>query len=513
MKTALIRFGPHLAFAALIAWALHGQGVCCDDYPQIVLRTAMAPVEEWWATPLLIVTHGLGYALLGYDHFWAYDALKIGWMVLAYAMAYRFAALWLAPTRAALFAALFLLFPSHDSTVFWYSNQYLALTSAFFLYAFSLAERGRLAPAAAWSALGSFVSYGSPPWAFGLALAFALQRKWREALALVVPNAAYVAYYVSLTRVIGKGSGRLPAAFEPIAVAKQFVLQVAAGLESVLGPSLWLKVWWSIGSLTLLSLLVAAILSTILFATSGNTEKKPVPQTIWAAAGAVAVLGFAMFALTGFYPQSAFGVGNRVTIYASFPVALGLAALARPRLAYAAVAGVLVLATLGVADHWREWRRVQEATLEAIRATPQLGPREIAGGTLFVVGRDYSRLGPIGHVAFLSDIWVTDAVFALALGERKRFKAVALSSRFSVTPAGLVDSKHGTTYKVGEAIDVYDAARGELRTVAAQDLARFVAAQRPPPRHWIQLVHAPWLSALIQRWMPRLRYLFPDEPG
>jgi hypothetical protein len=174
---------------------------------------------------------------------------------------------------------------------------------------------------------------------------------------------------------------------------------------------------------------------------------------------------------------------------------------------------VLVLATLGVADHWREWRRVQEATLEAIRATPQLGPREIAGGTLFVVGRDYSRLGPIGHVAFLSDIWVTDAVFALALGERKRFKAVALSSRFSVTPAGLVDSKHGTTYKVGEAIDVYDAARGELRTVAAQDLARFVAAQRPPPRHWIQLVHAPWLSALIQRWMPRLRYLFPDEPG
>jgi hypothetical protein len=513
VKTALIRFGPHLAFAALIAWALHGQGVCCDDYPQIVLRTGMAPVEEWWATPLLIVTHGLGYALLGYDHFWAYDALKIGWIVLAYAMAYRFAALWLEPARAALFAALFLLFPSHDSTVFWYSNQYLALTSAFFLYAFSLAERGRLAPAAAWSALGSLVSYGSPPWAFGLALAFALQRKWREALVLVVPNGVYVAYYLLLTRMIGKGSDRLPAAFDPIAVAKQLVLQVAGGLESVLGPSLWLKVWWSIGSLTLLSLLVAGILSAILFVTSRTTEKKAIPKVIWLAAGAVAALGFAMFALTGFYPQSAFGVGNRVTIYASFPVALALAALARPRLAYAAIAGVLVLATLGVGDHWREWRRVQVATLEAIRATPQLGAREIAGGTLFVVGRDYSRLGPIGHVAFLSDIWVTDAVFALALGERKRFKAVALSSRFSVTPAGLVDSKHGTTYKVGEAIDVYDAARGELRTVAAQDLAQFVAAQRPPPRHWIQLVHAPWLSALIQRWMPRLRYLFPDEPG
>ncbi|HWA37689.1 MAG TPA: hypothetical protein VG873_07485 [Burkholderiales bacterium] len=512
MKTVLTRFLPHIAFLALIAWALRGQGVCCDDYPQIVLRTAASPVEEWRATPLLILTHGLGYALLGYDHFWVYDALKIGWVALAYAMAYRFAALWLDPARAALFAALFLLFPSHDSTVFWYSNQYLTLTSAFFLFAFALAERNRLGAAAALSALGSFVSYGSPPWAFGLGLAFALQRKWREALALVLPNLAYVAYYVVLTKAIGKGSGRLPDTLDVAGVAKQFLLQLAGGIEAVLGPSLWLKVWWSVGSLTLLSLLAGVVIGILLAA--GRKEAGGIlPRAVWAAAGTVALLGFAMFALTGFYPQAAFGVGNRVTIYASFPVALALAALARPRWAYAAVAAVLVFATLGVADHWRDWRRVQVATLEAIRATPELGTREIAGGTLFVVGRDYSRLGPIGHVAFFSDIWVTDAVFALALGEKKRFKAVALSSRFSVTPAGLVDSKHGTTYKVGEAIDVYDAARGELRRVAAQDLAQFVAAQRPPPRHWIQLVHAPWLTAFIQRWMPRLRYLFPSEPG
>jgi hypothetical protein len=513
VKTVPTRFIPHIAFLALIAWALQGQGVVCDDYPQIVLRTAVPPVEEWWATPLLIVSHGLGYALLGYDHFWAYDALKIGWVALAYGMAYRFATLWLDPARAALFAALFLLFPSHDSTVFWYSNQYLTLTSGFFLFAYYLAERGRLGAAAVLSLLGSFVSYGSPPWAFGLAAAFAMQRRWRAALALVVPNLVYVGYYLVLTAQLRKASTRLPDVFDPLAVARQFLLQLAGGLDAVLGPSLWAKVWWSIGSLTLASLLVAGILWAVLLLREKSAERQPVPRVIWVAAGAVALLGFAMFALTGFYPQAAFGVGNRVTIYASFPVALALAALARPRLAYAAVAGVLVLATLGVADHWREWRRVQVATLEAIRATPELGKKEIAGGTLFVVGRDYSRLGPIGHVAFLSDIWVTDAAFALALGERKRFKAVAISSRFAVTPAGLVDAKHGTTYKVGEAIDVYDAERGTLRSVPAGELARFVAAQRPPPRHWIQLVHAPWLAEFILRWMPRLRYLFPSEPG
>lgn len=504
----------HLPFLALVVLALQGVGLCSDDYAQIVLRTAEPPVEEWWATPVLIATHGIAYAALGYDRLWIYDLLKIAWMALAYALVYRFGALWLSPARAALFAALFLFFPSHDSTAFWYSNQYLTLTAAFFLYAFHLAERGRTAGAAALSALGSFVSYGSPPWAFGLALAFALQRKWRGVLALVVPNAVYIAYYLILTRMMGKGSGRLPDAFDPVAIGKQLLLQLAGGAEAVLGPSLWLKVWWSLGSLTLLSIVAGIVIwAVVVLARKHEGDPQRIPPALWTAAAAVALLGFAMFALTGFYPQSAFGVGNRVTIYASFPVALGIVALARPRLAYAAVAGVLILATLGLADHWRAWRAVQDRTFASIRATPALATRDMAGGTLFVVGRDYSRLGPIGHIAFLSDYWVTDGVFALALGREKRFRAVALSARFSVTPAGLVDSKHGTTYKVGEAIDVYDAERGELRRVAASDLAAFVAAQRPPPRHWIQLVHAPWLTALIQRWMPGVRYLFPREPG
>lgn len=240
----------HLPFVVLIAYALQGAGLCCDDFAQIVFRGGRAPVEEWLATPALIATHGLAYRWLGYSSFWLYDVVKIGWIALAYGLVYRFGSLWFAPTRAALFAALFIFYPAHDSTNFWYSNQYLTLTSAFLLFGFYLGQRGRYAGAAAMSALGSFESYGSPPWAIGLSLVFLLQRKYKAAAALLVPQLIYVAYYLALTESYGLGSKRLPSAWNTEALVKQFALQILGGLDAVIGPSLALKVWWSIASLT-----------------------------------------------------------------------------------------------------------------------------------------------------------------------------------------------------------------------------------------------------------------------
>jgi hypothetical protein len=501
----------HLPFIALIVYALHGVGVCCDDFAQIVFRSGAAPIEEWLATPALIATHGFAYRWLGYGSFWLYDLLKIGWLALAYGLAYRFGSLWFAPARAAFFAALFLFYPSHDSTDFWYSNQYLTLTSAFLLYGFYLAERGRLAGAAAMSALGSFESYGSPPWAIGLSLAFLLQRKFREAAALLVPQLVYVAYYLTLTESYGVGSKRLPSAWNIEALGRQFALQVLGGLDAVLGPSLLLKVWWSIASLTLVSAAAGAAIWLLILRQPRELAAPRIPAAMWVGVLAVVLGGFGIFALTGAYPQSAFGMGNRVTIYASFAVAFALAALPLPRLAHGALAGVLVFAALGISDHWRAWRSVQDRTIAAIAANPALGPADPGSGTIFVTGRDYSRLGPIGHIAFFTEPWAVDAVFTLALGEKKTWQAVPLSARFRVTPGGLLDTRSGITYAVGERIAVYQAETDTLVNVERRDLGAFVERLQPPPRHWIHLVELPWLRDLILRWMPQLGYLFTDK--
>jgi hypothetical protein len=501
----------HLPFLALIAYALHGVGVCCDDFSAIVIFDAQRPIDEWLATPMLIATHGLGYRWLGYGSFWLYDVLKIGWVALAYGMVYRFGSLWFTPARAALFAALFIFFPSHDSTNFWYSNQYLTLTSAFLLFAFYLAERGRYAGAAAMSALGSFESYGSPPWAIGLSLVFLMQRKFRAAAALLVPQLVYVAYYLALTESYGKGSKRLPTAWNPEALVKQLALQVLGGFDAVLGPSLVLKVWWSIASLTLVSAAVGVVIWFLIVRDRMEPAAPRIPAALWAGVLAVAAGGFGIFALTGAYPQSAFGMGNRVTIYAGFAVAFALAALPLPRIAHAALAGVLVFATLGISDHWREWRFVQDRTVAAIAANPRLSSGEFGNGTVFVVGEDYSRLGPLAHIAFFTETWAADAVFKLALGEKKTFTVVPLTARYRVVPDGLLDTRQGAIYPVGDRITVYMAETDSLMSVERRDLDRFVQQLQWPPRHWIHLIDVPWLRALILQWMPQLGYLFMDK--
>src|SRR5262245_42254933 len=216
----------HGAFLALIAYSLHGVGICCDDFWAIVGRTGEPPFKFLLANPVNIVTHWLPLRWIGYDYLFLYDLLKIAWVALAYGMAYKFASLFLTRSCAALFAALFLLYPSHDATIFWFSSQYLTLTAAFFLYAFYLAARDRLARAGAMATLASFVSYGSPPWGIGLSLIFLLQNQFRRAAVLLVPTLIYIGYYVVVTQWLGVGNKRLPEELDAGTFFKQFVLQV-----------------------------------------------------------------------------------------------------------------------------------------------------------------------------------------------------------------------------------------------------------------------------------------------
>ena len=497
----------HVPFLALFAYSLHGVGLCCDDFDLLVTRAR----DPWFgyllANPANIPTHGLPLLWIGYDQQAWYDLLKFCWVAAAYGMAYRFGSLFFPAPRAALFAALFLFYPSHDATSFWFTSQYLMLTAAFYLYAFYLACRERLAAAAAMATLGSFVSYGSTPWALGLGLALLLQRQFRRAAMLVVPNLIYIAYYAMVTLWLGLGNKRLPHEVHGEALLKQILLQIAGGADAVLGPSLWLKIWYSLGSLTLVSALVGAAILLALRNARVPAEQPRVPQSVWLGAAAVVLASFVMFALTaGIYPQVAFGMVNRVTIYASFGAALLLACLARRAWSAGALAALLIFSSLGLSDHWREWRGVQDGTIAALRSNPELA--SVGTDTLFVVGHAYSRLGPIAHIAFLAHRWISDPVFRIALGERQAFATVPLTSRFTVEAGALVDSKDGTRYPVAERVLVYDAQARELRRIEIGDMPRFIAGIEMPPRHWVQLAQLGWVRELVLRWMPQLGYLW-----
>src|SRR4030095_864787 len=110
----------HVAFLALFAYSLHGTGLCCDDFEIAVSRAGDPWFRYLLANPVNIITHVLPFRWFGYEQHFVYDLLKFGWVAAAYAMTYRFGSLFFPPARAALFAALFVFYPSHDSTSFWF---------------------------------------------------------------------------------------------------------------------------------------------------------------------------------------------------------------------------------------------------------------------------------------------------------------------------------------------------------------------------------------------------------
>jgi hypothetical protein len=505
---ALSRWLIHAPFLVLFAYSLHGVGVCCDDFDLLVSVPRDRSFGYLFANPVNIPTHGLAFLWIGYERQALYDLLKFGWVAAAYAMAYRFGALFFAPPRAALFAALFVFYPTHDSTSFWFSSQYLLLTAAFYLYSFYLASRERLAAAAAMATLASFVSYGSTPWAFGLALVFLLQRQLRRATVLLVPNLLYVAYYAVVTLWLGLGNQRLPQEVHIQALLGRFALQIAGGVDAVLGPSLWLKLWYSVGSLTLLSAAVGAAIVVAWIRTARAADELPgVPRPLWLGAGAVALAAFAMFALAGWtYAQVAFNMGNRVTVHASFGAALLLASQARRAWSASALAALLIFSSLGLSDHWRAWHRVQDGTIEALRHDTELASGRLGTELLFVTGNGYSHLGPIGHIDFLSQLHIADSAFRIALGEHMTFRVVPLRPHFVAEPRALVDPKDDVRYPIAASVAVYDAQAAALRRIDAADMPSLITGLETEKRHWIHLIQDEWLRDTLLGWIQQLAH-------
>jgi len=168
---------------------------------------------------------------------------------------------------------------------------------------------------------------------------------------------------------------------------------------------------------------------------------------------------------------------------------------------------LLVFAMLGLSDHWRAWRTVQDDTIEALRREASLDPGKLDTDTLFVTGNAYSRLGAMAHIDFLSQRNIADPVFRIALGERKTFMVVPLRSRFVVEANALVDPQDGARYPIAAHVPVYDTQARELGRVDVADMPRLIAGLETPNRHWVQLMPSAWLRDFILRWMPQFAYL------
>jgi len=453
-------------------------------------------------TPLQQLTHYIWYRFFTPHNQLALNILKTIYTTASFFMIFKFFTIFLGRPQSLMASFLFIFFPSHEATVYCFMAQYLMLSFAFYMFAFYLAHNNRMLTAFLFAGLGSFISYGSTPVAIGLFTLFALKREFKKGASLLIPNVIYGLYFAALTVFMNKGNPRVLESVNVSAVIRQFALQVMTFIDATFGPSFVLKLYHAFGQLSLVSIIlgIAATLFIYRFYRSGagGYDSKFILS-----GAAMLVCAFLMFAATGRYPQLAFNLGNRVSIYGALLPAYLIASWRMPRPVKAVIFGMMIFAALGISDHWKQWNLHQQEVMKNIGANEQLNGLD-AEQVIYVSGNQYSRYGPFSHIEFLSEDWAVSGVFKVSMGRDVAVRSLNKRHRFA--DGRLMDTKYGMTDRVDGYINIYDSQKDIVFRLRADEINSYIDSLPRDNRHWIQLFDVKTGKDIGTKLMPRLKY-------
>ena len=505
-------------YVLLIAYMVYGTGIVSDDFAFLVderdnegiLASIISGDNLDLAKPVLKYFYSIYYSLMDLNQFGLIDFLKVFQIIIIFYMITKFFSMFLDEASSKMVSFLFSFFPSHDSTTYFYLGMYLPLSIAFYLYAYYLVFSNRVIWAGIFAILASFLSYGSPPLAFSLFILCALKRSYRKGLVLLIPNIIYSLYFVIVSKSLNLFNERLPDVFSVKALLKQFLLQVGTFFDAIIGPSFFLKLWYSILENSTISIILGIlfIAGYIMILKSKKEEKSQqdkVNNKLFTTLIVLTLSSLVMFAITGYYPQMAFNLGNRVTIYGSLLAAYLIVTVPIPKNVRRGILLISLFAIVGLSEHWKQWNQHQMYVIENIGNNNEL---VLFNGKapIYVSGNQHSKMGPYSHIEFLTDNSVVRSIFKLAGHEK--LSAGVLNKRLVYENGAIIDKKYNNKYPVGDTVMVYDSEADQLLSIPAQDLEGYINKLSDDNRHWVQLIKNEHLNGLIQKLMPRLKYAF-----
>jgi hypothetical protein len=508
---------PSLIVIAFLLFMLWGTGLYADDYP---LMQGMSPGAIGYLLPDFgnIGTYAYGpfgyyvtflsFYFFGAQYLLGYVIFKALILGVSIWLTYQFVSDYLSRQRSLIAAVFFVVMLTHDATIFWTTGLFYILSSALIMYSHHLIRQEKNGRGLLVNALGVFTAQASPPYVFGLAMIYLVERSYRKAMIFMAPGFLYLIFYftVSHLSIPGLSKGRIEAGITPIKLIKQFLLQLGSFIDATVGPSFWLKLWYSCASITVPSLIVAGLLFLV-FVKQFRGDNVTVSRSLLAGLLSVVVLALAMFALTGAYPQIVFGLGDRVTVYSSLLMAFLLAMLPFRRTGYAFVTMIFLVATLGLSDHWKQWTKIQASVFSNISANVELAALG-KDDLVLVKGYEFSKLGGLSHIEFLSEGWMANPIFRQALGHQPSYAVVAINHRYYINGNLLIDRKSGISTQLKPDVVVYDAETNAVMHLSVNQLAVYLAKLPSENRHWIQLIGDGWVRHAMLMLMPRLQYLF-----
>ncbi|NTU73467.1 hypothetical protein HGB07_04850 [Candidatus Roizmanbacteria bacterium] len=505
------RYGILVAFAFTILYLFIGTGLHSDDYGEIINRKNQGVIDFFATSGFSLF--GLGsyfgfwwaYPLLGFEHQWVYDLVKAVAHLLSLFFVYRFASDYLPHDRAMLSAAIFVFYPLHDTTMYWYMAVVYVFFPALLMYAHSLIRGDRIALGLFLLFIGTFAGYMSPPYVFGLACIFFFEHDYKKTALFTFPGILYIAYYFGIKYAFPDVERRINSSLSIVDFLKQLVLQPLSFFEAAIGPSYWLKIYYAIGSIGWFSVLIATGVVVFIFTKSNTFSGRPeFPKSLFVGLLSVLLLSFGVYALTGLYHHSAFNLGNRSTVYGSLLIAFMLAMLPLNKKTILFFTLIFILPVFGLSDYWKSWNVHQKQIIENIHTNSSLRDLE-RESTLLVTGNIYSKLGPFSHIEFFSMPWVVNTIFHYQV---KSNDIIALVPYIYFDNGILIDSKLGGKYFLNKKIYVYNSDTNLVTRISATEVPKMLADRPPEIRHWVQLAKGTWIESSIVALSPRLAYLF-----
>jgi len=509
-----LRYACYFFILALLSYLILNTGLHGDDYSSIVaiqkgsfkdflnLNSDKFQIfgivnyySIWWA-----------YYVLGHENQIFYDVIKLVVHSSSIYFVFQFFKDYLPRDRALVASVLFVLFPLHDTTTYWYMTLYYIFIPGILLYSHHLIRNNKYLVGIIILILGAMAHYASPPYIFGLTAIFLFEKKFKKAIIFVIPGFLYIAYYFWIKFSYIGVERRINLDLDFLDFFKQMLIQPLSFLESSIGPSYWLKLFYAIESISFVSVIIVVLISIFSFIKIGSFSKAPnMSKSLYIGLISVLILSFGMYALTGLYSHSAFNLGNRSTVYGSLFIAFLLVTFLPANKKSVVFLLIIFLAPVfGLSDHWKSWNIHQKIIIENIKNNQDL--KEIEhNSTLIITGNIYSKLGPFTHIEFFSMPWNVNAIFQDSVRTKN---IVALTPYVVINDNYLVDPKFGGKYSLKNKLYVYESEDDLVREISIKDVPELIKQQPIIVRHWVQLFKDTWVQNAIVWLSPRLVYLF-----
>ena len=497
----------------LLTYLYLGTGIHSDDYPNIDLCSnwtleQLLTVDVynhptyWFYMPVLYYDY-IQFYLIRYNTIF-YDLIKIVTSFGCIFLIYLFARDYMHRYKALLFSTMFILFPTHDATNYCITVQYMMITAALSMYTHYLINGNRFKRGFALGILASFSSYASPPYFFGLSLIFLLRKQYNKFLLFLLPQVIYITYYVVMKKIIALSDYRTGDVLNFSKILKQYVLQVTTFIDAAMGPSFWLKIYYSFTQLSILSISIGCVI-VYLFCRYYEVTKEETNTDLLFGIISVLLLAFGLYALTGYNPQLAFNIGNRTSIFGSLLISFMIVIFfMNGKRSSTLLFAIFVFSVLGISDHWKSWNSKQQTIIRNIAENRDLEQFDKTK-VLFVSHNGYSQFGKISHIEFFPDAGQVRVIFKYATG--KDYKVAPINRRFFYENDKIVDKKFGSEFEVDGPIYVYDSSSDVLTRIETNEIEDFIMGLPYDKRHWIQLLDKDnGIRRLVLYLMPRLDY-------